>query len=176
MAPLIVVMGVSGSGKSTVGAALARRAGLPFVDADDWHDPEHLARMAEGIPLDDEERAGWLDRLNHVLAEHRDGGAVLACSALSERSRDRLTAGIEGVRFVLLHGRPELISERLRLRSGHRVGVALLPSQLATLEPPERALVLDVADPPEVLVDQICEWLGLDDGGGGAAATSGTKI
>ncbi len=170
---LIVVMGVAGSGKSTVGAALARQLDLPFLDADDWHDPAHLARMAQGIPLDDSDRTEWLDRLNELLATHIEQGAVLACSALSAQSRDRLTHGIDGVRFVLLHGQPELISERLRLRSGHHVGVSLLSSQLATLEPPERALVVDVADPPEVLVDQIREWLEAPEEGSGGPDRGG---
>ena len=159
MRVLVVIMGVAGSGKSTVGAALARRTGLVFLDADDWHDPDDLVRMSRGTPLSDEDRQGWLDRLNQLLRRHRDEGAVLACSALSAWSRARLTDGLDDVRFVLLRGAPDLIRERLRLRQGHPVGPSLLPSQLRTLDPPNHALEVDVANPPEVIVDQIVAWL-----------------
>jgi gluconokinase len=162
---LVVIMGVAGSGKSTVGAALARRLGLPFLDADDWHDPEDVARMAEGTPLTEADRRPWLGRLNQVLRRHSESGAVLACSALSEWSRARLTEGLDDVRFVLLHGEPELLRARLRRRRGHPVGVSLLPSQLRALEPPERALAVDVAAPPEVIVDRIVAWLESDANG-----------
>ncbi len=100
--PLVVVMGVSGSGKSTVGRRLAMELGVPFVDGDDEHTPEAKARMAKGIPLDDAWRAPWLDRLDAILREHVEGGLVLACSALTRAYRRRLARGVPRVSFVAL--------------------------------------------------------------------------
>jgi carbohydrate kinase (thermoresistant glucokinase family) len=156
---LVVLMGVAGSGKSTIGTLLAARLGIPFVEGDDFHDPASIARMAAGHPLSEAERGPWLDRLHARLAELQQGGAVCACSALTESSRRRLTDGFDDVRFVWLHGSPELMAERLAHRHGNPVGVSLLPSQLATLEPPISALDVDVRRTPEEIVDQVLDWL-----------------
>jgi gluconokinase len=161
---VVVVMGVSGSGKTTVGRSLATRLGVDFIEADDFHAPEDLAAMTAGEPMTEADRQPWLRRLHHELEEHAPADAVLACSALTAHSRAVLSAGIEGVRFVWLTGDPALIAARLRTRTrthdANRVGPELLPSQLDTLEPPTDALRLDVALPPGELVDRIVDWLG----------------
>ncbi|MFC0283749.1 gluconokinase [Camelimonas abortus] len=151
----VVVMGVSGAGKTTIGRLLAERLGPPwrFVDGDDLHPPRNVARMRAGQPLDDADRAPWLDRVRAVIAGARAGGApvVIACSALKRAYRDRIGAGAPDVRLVWLHGDPQLIRSRLEARRGHFMTAAMLDSQLATLEPPgkdEAAVAVDVAGPP----------------------------
>jgi len=132
-APLVVVMGVAGSGKSTIGALVATALHVPFIDADDFHDDASIARMRSGEPLDDDARGPWLDRLHAQLAAHRASGAILACSALTPASRGRLTAGLD-VHFVLLDVPAAELDRRLRHRPDHFAGPALLPSQLTTLD------------------------------------------
>jgi gluconokinase len=127
-------MGVSGSGKSTVGAALARRLRVPFVDADALHPPANIAKMTAGEPLDDGDRYPWLQKVGEWLAGHRDGG-VASCSALKRRYRNQLRAYCPGVEFLCLSGSPELIAARLAARPGHFMPAALLQSQLDALEP-----------------------------------------
>ena len=145
---IVVVMGVSGAGKSTIGAALARELGWHFIDADDHHPPANVARMAAGEPLTDADRRPWLDALNGLLRnEKRD--AVLACSALKQSYRDRLTAGIVDFRFIHLKGDAELIGARLAQRRHRYMPASLLRSQFEALEPPEKAIAVDVsADVP----------------------------
>ena len=134
----VVVMGVSGSGKSSVGAALAARRGVGFRDADSLHAPEAVAKMAGGVPLDDADRWPWLERVGAVLADARahPAGVVVACSALRRAHRDRLRVAAPGLRFVFLDGDSTLLEERLRARAGHYMPASLLASQLATLERP----------------------------------------
>jgi gluconokinase len=127
-------MGVSGSGKSTVGAALAQRLRVPFLDADTLHPPPNVAKMAAGAPLDDDDRQPWLASVGEWLAAHRDGG-VAACSALKRKYRDQLRARCPRVAFLYLNGSPETIGRRLAGRSGHFMPAALLASQFDTLEP-----------------------------------------
>lgn len=136
-------MGVSGVGKTTIGEALARELRWPFIDADDFHPPRNVAKMTAGIPLEDADRLPWLDALNGKLREHRD--AVLACSALKESYRQRLTRGLTRFRFVYLHASFELIAARLAGRRHRYMPPALLRSQFDTLEPPARAIAVDVA-------------------------------
>lgn len=156
--PLVVVMGVSGSGKSTVGRRLAAELALPFIEGDHFHDPEHLVRMGRGEPLTEDERQPWLGRLHDQLSRHVDSGGVLACSALTERSRHLLLDGLPDTWIVFLRGDPDLLRRRLRGRGARGVGPDLLDSQLATLEPPTstsgvaRVISLDVAAPVEELV------------------------
>ena len=144
--PALVVMGVSGSGKSTVGAALAQRLGVPFVDGDDLHPPENVAKMAAGQALDDEDRRPWLDAVGEWLAAHADGG-VIACSALKRRYRDQLRRYAPDAELVLLRGSRGVIERRQASRHGHFMPTSLLGSQLATLEPlepDERGIEIDV--------------------------------
>ncbi|MEV0675663.1 gluconokinase [Actinosynnema sp. NPDC050436] len=151
----IVVMGVSGSGKTTAGTALARRLGVPFADADDFHPPANIAKMAAGVPLDDADRAPWLRAVGAWLAAHPHGG-VVTCSALKRAFRDGLRAAAPTVRFVHLSGDPEVVRARVANRAGHFMPVGLVTSQFATLEPlapDEAGLVLDLDRPVDALVD-----------------------
>jgi gluconokinase len=154
---IVVVIGVTGSGKSTVGRALAAALGWRFHDADDLHSPENVERMRHNIPLNDEQRQPWLLRVRAVVEQAvRDrSGEVIACSALKARYRETIAGGLEGVRFVHLVGDPALLRTRLENRPGHFAGPALLDSQLDALEPPVDALMLDVALPVDALVDAI---------------------
>jgi gluconokinase len=149
--PLVVVMGVSGSGKSTVGRRLAAELGVPFVDGDDEHTPAAKARMAKGIPLDDALRAPWLDRLDAILRDHVDNGLVLACSALTRAYRRRLAGGVPRVAFVALVATREVLAERLAARHGHFADVALLDSQLATLELGDDVIAVDATEPVDTI-------------------------
>jgi gluconokinase len=153
-----VVMGVSGCGKTSVAALLAERTGGVFLDADDFHSVENKARMAAGLPLSDEDRQPWLDRLNAALRLHASTDArplFLACSALRERYRDRLAARVPALRFIYLKGSKELIRARLDARRAHFMPAALLDSQFATLEEPTDALVAEVALPLPELIDSL---------------------
>lgn len=164
-ARLVVVMGVAGCGKSTIGAALAERLDKPFLDADDFHPESNVAKMSQGIPLTDKDRWPWLDSLAKSLrdAAQQAGMAVAGCSALRRAYRQRLidTAG-EPIIFVFLEGSRDIIGERMAARIGHFMPTALLDSQFATLEPPgadENALVLDinasVSDLTEAILDRL---------------------
>lgn len=164
MEPLqVVVMGVSGCGKSSLGQALAQALGAGFIEGDRHHPPENVARMAAGVPLDDADRAGWLAALSDLLAQARREGrpVVLACSALKRAYRDELRrAG--PLHFVLMTAPSEVLAQRLAARSGHYMPASLLPSQLATLEPPqpdEAAIVVDATQPLPVLVDTVLAQL-----------------
>ena len=148
----VVVMGVSGSGKTTVGAALADALGLPFVDGDALHPAANVAKMAAGIPLDDADRAPWLDAVGAVLAA---GPVVVACSALKRAYRDRLRAAAPGLELVFLDGSRELLASRMTARPGHFMPASLLDSQLATLErpdPDEHSVTVDIAAPVAEIV------------------------
>ena len=152
----VVVMGVSASGKSTVGAALARRLGVPFVDADSLHLPASVATMAAGEPLDDGDRHPWLERVGEWLAGHRDGG-VASCSALKRAYRDRLRARCPPVRFLHLSGSEAVISRRLAARTGHFMPATLFRSQLDALEPlggGEAGVTVDVGRDVDAIVDE----------------------
>ena len=134
----MVVMGVSGSGKSTVAAGIANALGLHFVDGDGLHPPENVARMRAGMPLRDEDRWPWLDRIGACLADSAQwpDGVAIACSALKRVYRDRIRTAAPGVRFVFLDGPAALIGARMAGRVGHYMPATLLESQLQTLEPP----------------------------------------
>jgi gluconokinase len=160
----VIVMGVSGCGKSTVGRALASALPATFLDADDFHPPVNVERMRQGIALTDAERAPWLDALAARLAQARKQGepVVLACSALKRSYRDALRKGAPALSLVYLTGSPALLAERITARPSHYMPPTLLPSQLATLEPPgadEHAITLDVAAATEDLVTDIRKHL-----------------
>ncbi len=148
-------MGVSGSGKSTVGAALAQRLAVPFVDADVLHPPVNIAKMAAGEPLNDDDRYPWLERVGEWLAGHRNGG-VASCSALKRKYRDQLRAHCPRVEFLYLTGSPELIAGRLAARSGHFMPATLLRSQFDALEPlgaDEAGVTVDAGQNVGAIVD-----------------------
>ena len=131
---LVVVMGVAGSGKSTVGPLVAAALGVVFVDGDDYHDPANVERMHLGVPLTDDERRPWLDRLHAVLVEYERDGAVLACSALKGDYRQRLRGDLANVAFVALLVDRDALTARLSRRAGHFAGPELLDSQLSAFE------------------------------------------
>ena len=163
----VVVMGVSGVGKTTVAVLLAERLGLPYAEADDFHPPANVAKMRAGTPLDDADREPWLQALGEWLGERaKDGsGGVITCSALRRRYRDTLRAACPDVRFVHLTGSHQLIAERIGGRSGHFMPASLLDSQFAALEPlapDERGVPLDVGPPAEQLVAEAARLLGAD--------------
>jgi gluconokinase len=140
---IVIVMGVSGAGKTAVGSELARRLDCAFLDADDYHPPQNVAKMAAGAALEDADRWPWLERLNALLRERES--AVLACSALKQQYRDRLADGLECCKIVFLPGDQALIRARLEQREHRYMPASLLASQFAALEPPADAIAVDVA-------------------------------
>ncbi|MGO8966414.1 gluconokinase [Mycobacterium sp.] len=154
-------MGVSGSGKSTVGAALARRLGVPFADADAFHPPANIAKMAAGTPLADDDRYPWLDAVGQWLAGHDDGG-VMSCSALKRRYRDRLRSHCVHIEFLHLTGSPDLIGRRQAGRPGHFMPSSLVESQFETLQPldpDEHGMAMDVGQSVEAIVETFLEYV-----------------
>jgi len=154
-----IVMGVAGSGKTTVGKALADRLGWDFFDADDFHPAENIAKMAAGIPLNDSDRTPWLTALSDQLFATLNAGRhpVLACSALKELYRRQLMEGKNGVEIIYLRGSYDLLWARLSTRQGHFMKPDMLKSQFATLEEPKNALILDVSMPLEEMLAFVLE-------------------
>jgi gluconokinase len=150
---IVLVMGVAGAGKTTIGAALAQRLGWRFFDADDYHPAQNVAKMKAGIPLGDADRWPWLAHLNRIIKEELN--AVLACSALKKSYRERLAQGIHDFRIIYLHGSPELIGSRMAKRTHRYMPATLLESQFAALEPPGDAIRIDIAATPEECVAAI---------------------
>ena len=160
---IVVLMGVTGSGKSTIGTLLAERTGAVFADADDYHPAANKEKMAAGHPLNDEDRQPWLETLNRLMRGWFEAGknGVLACSALKERYRATLAEGMPAgaVKFVWLDGSRDLISERLSERTHEFMNPKLLESQLETLEPPKDALRIVNDRSPKEIVSQILEYV-----------------
>ncbi|MFB2594488.1 gluconokinase [Paracoccus sp. p4-l81] len=161
MTARIVIMGVSGCGKSSIGAGLSARLAVPYVDGDDLHPIENVDKMRAGIALTDDDRWPWLDRVAAVLAA--DAPVIIGCSALRRAYRDRIRAGAGGpVRFVHLTGSRDIIAARMAARSGHYMPLTLLDNQFATLEAPtedEAAITVDIDQPPAAMIDKILNAL-----------------
>jgi gluconokinase len=156
----LVVMGVSGSGKSTVGAALSQRLRVPFADADDFHPQANIDKMSAGHALDDNDRHPWLEAIGNWLDEHPDG-AVVSCSALKRKYRDQLRHHARGIAFLLLSGSPDVIRKRQASRPGHFMPASLLNSQFATLEqlaPDEHGVTIDVDQGVDAIVEEYLRW------------------
>jgi gluconokinase len=154
---IVVIMGVAGAGKTTVGRLLAGRLHWPFVDADDLHSEANIAKMSRGEPLTDQDREPWLEAIERKLADldSRGDSAVLACSALRRAFRDRLRQAGGDVRFVHLRAAEDVIAARLRAREAHFFRAGLLQSQFDALEEPDDALVVDAAPPPDAIVTRL---------------------
>jgi gluconokinase len=159
---IVIIMGVTGVGKTTVGELLAQSTGWQLYDADAYHSSANVEKMRAGIALTDDDRWPWLDRLNALLraADGRAESVILACSALKQRYRDRLQQGLGDVRWVHLKGDIALIRSRLQQRKGHYMNPALLQSQFDALEPLSDAIVVDVSDSPAVLAQRVLVALG----------------
>jgi gluconokinase len=161
--PILVVMGVSGSGKTTVGAMLAGRLGWTYAEADDFHPPANVEKMHNGVPLDDEDRKPWLEAIAEWMKD-QDGPAVVTSSALKRKYRDILRGGRPDLRLVYLDGSRELIGARMAARHGHFFPKQLLDTQFADLEPPdpeENPLIVSIDAPPERVVQEIIDRTGL---------------
>lgn len=154
---IIVVMGVSGSGKTRVGTLLANKLGWDFIDGDDYHSLENVDKMSRGIPLSDADRSGWLLMLADLARVYLDRGdsAVMACSALRKVYREILTVDTDRVKFVYLRGSLELIRARMQHRKGHFMPPAMLESQFSILEEPDDALTIDIRDTPGRIVERV---------------------
>ena len=175
---IVILMGVTGAGKTTAGTLLAKRLGWKFEDADSFHSPANIQKISQGVPLDDSDRAPWLQALRAAISrwieEHEN--VVLACSALKRSYREELGANRKDVIIVYLKGSVELIHQRLRLRSEHFATEKILASQFATLEAPdetggfqhrsrlERVIVVDVEQTPEEIVAEIVSGINLSEG------------
>lgn len=161
---IVLLMGVSGSGKTTIGERLAVRLGCGFSDADQFHSPANKTKMSRGIALTDADRLPWLLAIRAAIDEQRRLGRdhVFACSALKRRYRELLRGAADDLRLVYLQGPSDLLARRLRQRKGHFFAPELLADQLATLEPPgpDEALVMDIRLPPDVIVERIAAALG----------------
>lgn len=157
---IIIIMGVSGSGKTTVGKLLAEELGLSFYDADNFHSIENVRKMKSGVPLTDDDRNPWLQHLNDNLVEwDSKEGAVLACSALKDRYRKQLKKNLKKISWVYLSGSADLIAYRMRARKKHYMPPELLQSQFADLEEPHYGIKVDIADDPEFIVKEILKML-----------------
>jgi len=161
MALAIVLMGVSGCGKTSVGKALSAELGWSFYEGDEFHSPENVETMSMGMPLNDEDRAPWLEALHDLIADKLQAGEnhILACSALKTKYRQQLQEDNEGVVFVYLDGNFELIWSRMHTRDDHYMKPEMLKSQFDTLENPVNALQVDIAQPIEAIVREIIECL-----------------
>jgi carbohydrate kinase (thermoresistant glucokinase family) len=156
---LIIVTGVSGTGKTTIGSGLANHFNLPFFDADHFHPAENIAKMSEGFPLNDQDRQPWLQALaSQLLKSEKSGGAVLACSALKESYREILKVTPD-VRWIHLKGKRDLIWDRMLARKNHYMKAGMLDSQFATWEEPDYGLKLSIDQTPELMIQEAVAYL-----------------
>ena len=164
MEPLIIyIMGVSGSGKTTIGKKLSARTAIPFFDADDFHSPANKEKMKAGHPLNDDDRAEWLMKINKLAkSQIKNNGAIIACSALKEKYRTVLSNGITiPVFWVFLQGSYALIEKRMKARTGHFMPPTMLSSQFDALEIPQQCITLDISKNPDKIVEEIISGVGL---------------
>ena len=153
-----ILMGVAGSGKTTIGERVSQTLGIPFYEGDDFHPAENIAKMSSGIPLDDNDRVPWIDAIVSALNAERSTDAVVACSALSRFVRERIRGGLEEpAKFIWLTGRPEVIEERLRKRGQHYMKAGMLASQFAALQIPQTAQQVSVEQSIEDVVAQVIQ-------------------
>ncbi|MDY0101887.1 MAG: gluconokinase [Lentimicrobium sp.] len=153
---VIFIMGVSGSGKTSIGRMIAHKLSVPFIDGDDHHPPSNIDKMSRGIPLVDSDRLPWLDKLNEIAVNHVGSGCVIACSALKNAYRMRLIRSIEtDALWVYLKGSYDQIFERMQNRENHFMGAEMLKSQFETLEEPKDAITINIADSQELIVEKI---------------------
>lgn len=164
MIKTIILMGVSGSGKTTVGHALADELGWSFIDGDDFHPPENIVKMSQGIPLDDRDRQEWLKTLSTLLSNQKASGeaSVLACSALKRNYQEQLRGNRKDLKFVYLAGDFDLIMDRMRTRRKHFMKAQMLASQFEILDPPPDAMVINIDQPVASIVDEILKALDFD--------------
>jgi gluconokinase len=160
---IVILMGVAGSGKTTIGRLLSEALGWEFFDADDFHPQANVERMKQGIELTDKDREPWLDQLHELVSGINDRGesAILAFSALRQACRERLAEGIEGLKFVYLKGDHALLEQRLKDRQGHYFGADLLPSQFETLEEPEGVPIVEVSEGRDAVVARVRRAVGI---------------
>ena len=165
MATALVLMGVSGCGKTSVGQSISEQLVWPFFDGDDFHSPENVCKMSKGIPLNDVDRTNWLETLNNLISEklRADENLVVACSALKAKYRQQLRFGNEGLIFVFLKGDFDLIWSRMQTRNDHYMKPEMLISQFNTLETPSKALVINIERPLSEIVQEIIEFVTVED-------------
>ncbi len=158
---IIVVMGVAGSGKTTIGQLLSSKLGWPFFEGDDFHSKANVEKMAQGTPLTDEDRADWLSAIagQIKLLEKESRSGVIACSALKNSYRIKLSKAAKDIKFVFLRGDYDLLQERLESREGHFMKPSMLKSQFETLEEPENSIDVDIKDAPEKIVEIIIQMI-----------------
>lgn len=158
---IIVVMGISASGKSTLGSALAKKLGWEFLEGDDYHSQANIEKMRSGTPLNDDDRLPWLRSINRTLCRlDKDGrNAVLACSALKQHYRKILARGIHQMRYVYLDGNPQLVRKRITNRKGHFMPPELFDSQIAAVEPPQNAIRVNIEQPVETQAEKVLQEL-----------------
>lgn len=158
---ICIIMGVSGSGKSTIGQLLSQEIGWQFYDGDDFHTPDHLEKMRRGLPLNDADREPWLKALRHLIdnLQKQEENAIVACSALKDNYRKLLQGHNDNIIWIYLQGSYQQIRERLQHREGHFMKVGMLNSQLDALEAPENAIVVDISLSPQEIVKKIITQL-----------------
>lgn len=156
---IYLIMGVSGSGKSTIGKALSEKLGYPFYDADDFHSPENIAKMSQGIPLNDSDRLPWLQAIKSIINEHQqtEKNAVITCSALKQSYRDLLEENTTNIIWIYLTGSYQTLLKRLQQRSEHFMKENMLTSQFQALEEPENAIIIDINSSVVEIVQEIIE-------------------
>ncbi len=157
---VFIIMGVSGTGKSTIGKLLSKALDIPFFDGDDFHPQANIDKMASGKPLNNEDRYDWLVALNQLSKKHKEGGAIIACSALKSSYRKILNENMDNMlQFIYLEGTFELVKSRMEKRTSHFMPTQLLKSQFETLEPPKNAITVSIENTPQTIVSKIVQEL-----------------